>query len=148
MFGLVPWTKRTPAPLAETPFRWMPEEFEKLFNRFLTTWPVMEVPEWPYRYPMTTEETEKEFVVRVELPGFAAEEVKVEVIPGLLKVEAEHKEAEEKGKEKAYASVKRTLTLPSEVELDKVEAVYRNGVLEVHIPRKPEAVARRIEVKT
>lgn len=39
-------------------------------------------------------------------------------------------------------------TLPPEVELEKVEAVYRNGVLEVHLPRKPEAVGRRVEVKT
>jgi len=40
------------------------------------------------------------------------------------------------------------VTLPPELELEKVEAIYRNGVLEVHLPRKPEVVGRRIEVKT
>jgi len=154
MFALMPWRKRETAllPRTETPFGWMPEEFEKLFTRFLTTWPVMETPEWRYPWGVTTEEKEKEVVVRFELPGFAPEEVKVEVVGELLTVEAEHKEkGKEKEKEKAeraYAHVKRMVTLPPEVELEKVEAVYRNGVLEVHLPRKPEAVGRRIEVKT
>jgi len=154
MFALMPWRKRTMAPLprAETPFRWLPEEFETLFNRFITGWPVMETPEWPYRWGLTIEEKEKEVVVRVELPGFTPEEVKVEVTGERLTVEAEHKEPEkneEKEKvEREYAHVKREVSLPPEVEVEKVEAFFRNGVLEVHLPRKPEAVGRRIEVKT
>src|ERR1700683_5291333 len=63
-----------------------------------------------------------EVVVRVELPGFELEEVKVEVVGESLTVEAEHKEPVEKkeGKEKekverGYAHVKRMVTLPPEV---------------------------------
>jgi HSP20 family protein len=129
----------------------MPEEFATLFNRFLNTWPVLERAEWPYAWGLTTEEKEKEFVIRVELPGFEPEEVKVDLLAERLTVEAEHKEPAEKAAEKtegAYAHVKRELTLPPGVELEKAEAVYRNGVLEVHLPRKPEAVGRRIEIKT
>lgn len=158
MFALTPWTKRTTSllPRAETPFGWMPEEFATLFNRFMTSMPILETPEWTYPWGMTIEEKEKEVVVRVELPGFAPEEIKVEVTGESLKVEAEHKEPaekEEKGEKKepaktAYAHVKRELTLSPLVEAEKAEAVYRNGVLEVHLPRKPEAVGRRIEVKT
>jgi HSP20 family molecular chaperone IbpA len=40
------------------------------------------------------------------------------------------------------------LTLPAGLELEKAEATYRNGVLEVLLPRGPEMVGRRIEVKT
>jgi len=152
MFGLVPRTKKGTAllPRTESPFGWMPEEFATLFNRFLTTWPVMETAEWPYRWGLTTEEKEKEIVVRVELPGFEAAEMKVELIGERLTVEAEHKEAAEKPEEgeRTYAHVKRELTLPLGAEPEKVEAVYRNGVLEVHVPRNPEAMGRRIEVKT
>jgi len=152
MFGLMPWTKRTMAPLPRTegPFRWVPEEFDTLFNRLLTSWPVLETPEWPYRWGLTMEEKEKEVVIRVELPGFAKEEIKVEMIGDRLMVEAEHKEPEEKKEkeERAYAHAKRELTLPPEVDTEKAEAIYRNGVLEVHLPRKPEAVGRRLEVKT
>jgi len=151
MFALMPWRKRSMAPLprAETPFPWFPEEFEKLFDRFLTTWPVMETAQWPYRWGLTMEEKEKEVLVKVELPGFTPEEVKVELIGERLIVEAEHKEPEKKEEEKMeYAHVKRELTLPPYVELEKLEVTYRNGILEVHLPRKPETVGRRIEVKT
>jgi len=98
------------------------------------------------------EEKEKEVIVKAELPGFTPEEVKVELIGERLTIEAEHKEKEpaEKGEakvkeERTYA--KREVTLPPEVELEKAEAVFRNGVLEVHFPRKPEKVGRRLEVK-
>jgi len=155
MFALRPFTRRMPIPFPriETPFTWMPEEFESFFRPLFTGWPVMETPEWPYTWGLTTEEKEKEVVVRVELPGFETKELKVEVTPERLTVEAEHEEPEEKGKEKekaerAYAHVKRVMTLPEGVETEKAEAMYRSGVLEVHLPRKPEAAGRRIEVKT
>jgi len=152
MFALTPWRKRTVAPLprAETPFSWMLEELPPLFHRLFTEWPVTETAEWPYRWALTTEEKEKEYVVRVEMPGFLPGEVKVEVLGERLVIEAEHKEeVAKKPEEKAetYAHVKRTVTLPPEVELEKVAATYRNGVLEVHLPRKPEVVGRKIEVK-
>lgn len=148
MFALKPWSKRTLAPLPERAFGWIPEEFEGLMNRLFTLPPMMETPEWPYRWAMTTEEKEKEYIVKVELPGFKPEEIKVELIGTQLTVEAEHKEPAEKPEEKPeriYA--KRTLTLPPEAETEKVEVFYRNGVVEVHLPKKPETVARKIEVK-
>jgi HSP20 family protein len=152
MFALKPW-RRTMArlPRVETPFGWMTEEFPALFNRLFANWPEMETPEWLYPWGVTTEEKEKEFLVRVELPGFEPEEVNVELMAERLTIEAEHKEPAEEGKgkpERAYAHVKRTMTLPAGLVLEKAEAVYRNGVLEVRVPRKPEAVGRRIEVKT
>jgi len=156
MFVLTPWTKRSMAPPArrEFPFGWISEEFPALFNRLFTEWPVLEMPEWPVGWGMTTEEKEKEVVIRMEMPGFEAKEVTVEVTGERLTVEAEHKEPAEKAEkgkeevERAYTHVKRAMTLPPEVEPEKVEAVLRNGVLEVRIPRKAEAAGRRIEVKT
>jgi len=152
MFALKPRARRMELlPRMRSPFRWMPEELPTWFNRLFTEWPMVEVPEWPYTWGLTTEEKEKEFVVRLELPGFEPAEVKVELLGETLMVEAEHKEPEEKGEEKVertYAHVKRELTLPPGIEAEKVYAVYRNGILEVHVPRKPEAVGRRIEVKT
>lgn len=152
MFGLKPWTRETALlPRAEMSFGWMPEEFGKMFNRFFSTWPVMETPEWPFRWGLTAEEKEKEIVVRIELPGFEPGEVKVEVTAEEITIEAEHKVPGKEGKEKTereYAHVKRVMTLPVGIEPEKAEALYRNGVLEVRIPRMPEVVGRRIEVKT
>jgi HSP20 family protein len=151
MFGLMR-RERTPAPLArvETPFGWFPEEFTRMFNRMVPTWPFEEMNPWGF----TMEENEKEVTVRAELPGFEPAEVKVELAGERLTITAEHKEpAEEKEKtekkpERAYAHVKRELTLPAGVEGEKAAATFRNGVLEVHLPRKPELMPHRIEVKT
>jgi len=163
MFALKPWTKEKRAallPRVETPFSFLAEEVPVLFNRLVHAWPVTEMTEWPYGWGVTKEETEKEFVVRLELPGFELEEVKVTVTPEALTVEAEHKPAEEAKEktetkekvtekpERAHTYVKHMETLPPEVELEKVEATYRNGVLEIHLPRKAEVVGRRVEVKT
>jgi len=151
MFGLMP--RKTMAPSrVERLFGWVPE-FENL-TRWAFGEPVEETPEWPYRYALTTEEKEKEVLIRAEMPGFEPAEVKVEATGGRLTIEAEHKEEVEKkeGKEtktetKMYAHVKRIMTLPAGVEPEKTEATYRNGVLELHVPRKPGAEGRRIEVK-
>jgi len=151
MFALKPVTRRMEMlPRTDSLFGW-PIEFEKVFNRLFGAWPVLETPAWNSPWGLTTEEKEKELVVRAELPGFTPEEVFVEITGMTLKVKAEHKPVEEKT-EKAEAKAERTfayeVTLPETVELEKAEATYRNGVLEVHLPRKPEAVGRRIEVKT
>jgi len=155
MFALKPWKRETALlPRSELAFGWMPEEFASLFNPFLPAFPVPEVSEWPYRWGLTTEEKEKEIIYRMEMPGFEAAEVKVELAGERLTVEAEHKvEPPEEGKkgekvEREYAHAKRVVILPPEVEGEKAEAFYRNGVLEVHIPRKAAAMGRRIEVKT
>jgi len=152
MFALKPWTKRGRGllPWTETSSVWMPD-VSTLFERLFPSWPMIETSE-SYPWGMTMEEKEKEVEVRVELPGFEPTELKVELLGERLTVEAEHKaEKAEKGAEKTervHAHVRRVVTLPPELEPAKAEAVYRNGVLEVRVPRKAEAVGRRIEVKT
>jgi len=149
MLPLVPWRSMTELlPRVETPFGWMPDEFERFANRMFS-WPMLEMPET--RFPLTTEERDGECVVRVELPGFAPEEVRVEMVNDRLTIEAEHGAPAEGAKERPageHIRVRRALTLPEGINLEKVEAVYRNGMLEVHLPRTPEAAPRRIEVKT
>jgi len=148
MFALMPWTRRS-ALLRRVE---LPDEFGTLINRVLNDWPEMETIDWPNRWGLTTEENDKEFVLRFELPGFETPEVKVEIAGDRVLVEAEHKtpeaKTEERSNERSYAHVKRSITLPTGTNLDKIEAIYRNGVLEVHVPRVPEAMGRKIEVKT
>jgi len=152
MFALTPRRKSMRAPLARR-LGLMSEEFPALVNRLFNEWPVLEPLEWPAAWGVTTEEKEKEVVVRMEMPGFEPNEVNLTVTGGRLTVEAEHKEPEKKGEraeekaERTYAHVKHMMTLPPETEPEKAEAILRNGLLEVHVPRKPEAVGRRIEVK-
>lgn len=150
MLPVKPLSGRTTAvvPRMGTMLGWLPEEFTTLWDRFFTDWPVMQRADYTERYPLTIEELEKEFVVRAELPGFAPEEVKAELNGETLMVEAEHKEPEgEKKEEKTYAQVQRVITLPPDVEVEKVGATYRHGVLELHLPKKAEAVPRKIGIE-
>jgi HSP20 family molecular chaperone IbpA len=148
MKTLAPMMRRSMAmfPRMEPPFGWVPEGFATLFNRILAGPPMMEMPE----RVLTTEETEKEFIIRAELPGFEPAEVRVELLGKRLMIEAEHRdpaEGTEERPERTRAHVRRVLTLPAEVEGERAEAVFRNGVLVIRVPRRPEAMPRRIEVK-
>jgi HSP20 family protein len=148
MFSLIP-RRRERTALARTfePFELFRREFAPLF----------ELPRWMFRpteemlepWGFETEERENEMVLRAEAPGFEPSEVEVTLRGNVLTVRAEHTvPAEGKAKERRYARLERTVTLPEGVETEKVEARYHNGVIEIHLPRTPEAKPRRIEVKT
>src|SRR5690349_25086601 len=69
-----------------------------------------------------------------------------------LVIRAEHRqeinqEGEEGPQEASYGRYERWVTLPPGTDRDKVEARYRNGVLEVRVPKTPEALGRKVEVK-
>jgi HSP20 family protein len=84
------------------------------------------------------------------VPGFEASELEVNLTGNTLTIRAEHKKVKEAKEpaERPHARLERTLTLPEGVSLDKVEACYHTGVLEVHLPKNPEVKPRHIEVKT
>jgi HSP20 family protein len=127
------------------------EEFEPVMERFFGNWLTpAEMWEAPAYRGLHLTELEKEYVVRSELPGFEPAEVAVTLLGNVLTIEAKHGEPPREGevKEGRYAHVKRVVALPEGVEPEKLEATYRNGVLEIHLPKAPEAEARRIEVKT
>jgi HSP20 family protein len=107
-------------------------------------------------------ETGKDMTVTVELPGVEEKDIEVSLsgnqltIKGEKKSEEEEKKKDEKGRvfhrvERSYGAFQRTMTVPFDVEPDKVSAQFKDGVLTVSLP-KPESAtdepqARRIEVK-
>lgn len=99
------------------------------------------------------EETEKEFVVKADLPDVKKEDVKVHVENGILRIEGERKiEKEEKGKtyhrvERSYGSFTRAFSLPEGVEQEKTTASYKDGVLQVTLPKGAKGKPRTIDVK-
>jgi HSP20 family protein len=105
---------------------------------------------------LEVEETEKEFVVKMEVPGFELPDFHLDLRGNKLLVKAEHtveaKEPAEKPEPakkplaKEVRSYERLLTLPEGIDLEKVEATYRNGVLTIVLPRKEETMGRRIPV--
>lgn len=100
-------------------------------------------------------ETDKSLEVSVELPGMTEEDIDISVSGNAMTIRGEKKiehEEERKGiymSERHYGSFYRTLPLPADVDADKAEAKFKNGVLTVSLPKTEEALAsiKRIPVK-
>jgi len=98
-------------------------------------------------------EQENEYIVKMELPGVAKEDVKISLESNILTIKGEKKqEKEEKNKnlhriERSYGSFQRSFTLPTTVKSDKIDAFFKDGVLTVSLPKMEEAKPKQIEVK-
>ncbi len=149
MFGIVPRGKEKRVEgfwPYEPPMAALRREFAPLFDRMFGRWPIFTEIETP-PYGPEMEDLGEAIVVREAVPGFDAKEIEVKVSGNLLTVRAERKE--KKGEtEKVWGEIERTVLLPDGVDTEHVEASYRNGVLEMRLPKLPEAKERRIEVKT
>jgi HSP20 family protein len=98
------------------------------------------------------EETGKEIVVRVEMPGMEKEDCRITIDGNLLCLSGEKRFERETGDstyhvmERAYGSFQRTIPLPRNVDIDKAEASYKNGVLSVRLPKVAGENGRTISV--
>jgi len=147
MFSLMPRRARGEV-VSRNPFEWFSRDFASLFDRAFPDWPVSFETRWEPRWGLETEELANEYVVRAEVPGFEASELEVTVAGNVLTIRAEHRPAEKEVPAEPYGRLERTMTLPVGANPERVTALYRNGVLEVHLPKAAEAQARHIEVKT
>ena len=145
--------------------RWEPfKELEDLQNRLSNIFgrtPVrraegkenITLAEWAPLADIT--EDDKEYVIKLELPEVKREDVKVTVENGVLAIAGERKfeqQHEDKKKkyhrvERAYGSFLRTFTLPEDADADQVKATFKDGVLEVHLPKGEKAKPKQIEVQ-
>ena len=139
------------------PFREM-EEMSSRLNRLFTK-PVGRMwnengdslMDWAPAVDIT--ETDAEYLLKADLPAVKKEDVKVEILDGTISVQGERKqEKEEKGQkfhriERAYGHFERTIALPNDVDATKVSAEFKDGVLEVHIPKTPQVAPKVVEVK-
>jgi len=98
-------------------------------------------------------ETVEAFEIKAELPDVKKEDVKVTVEDGELRISGERKqEKEEKGKrfhrvERSYGSFMRSFTLPENVDESKLTADYKDGLLNVRLPKTEKAKPKAIAVK-
>lgn len=143
--------------------RWDPFKELEDMERRLATWfgrplrrregekEALTVAEWS---PLVDiEESEKEYLIKAELPEVKKEDVKISVQEDVLTISGERKsEKEEKGKkyhrvERCYGSFARSFTLPEDADGTKVSAEYKDGVLRIHLPKSEKAKPKAIEVK-
>jgi HSP20 family protein len=100
-------------------------------------------------------EDDKSFRVAIELPGMTDKDVAVSLTDRTLTISGEKKEEKEKKdkevyrRERAYGSFRRVMELPGDVDADKINASFQNGVLTIDLPKTKEAQdkVRQIPVK-
>lgn len=86
-------------------------------------------------------EKDKEYLVKAQLPGVKKDDVKVELLNGVLTVSGERKyEKEDKDEkthriESAYGAFTRSFVVPEDVLAEKIAADYKDGILAVHLPK-------------
>lgn len=97
------------------------------------------------------EETKEAFLVKAELPGVEKDDVSVNIEDGVLTIKGEKKSRTEDKKqhrvECSYGSFVRSFTLPKTVKAEEVEAEYKNGILNLTIPKSSATTPQQIEVK-
>jgi len=128
------------------------DEMDDLISSFFGGW---DMPFWGRsRWPaVDVSEEEDKFIVKAEVPGCKAEDIDISVHGNVLTISGEKKEEEEKKgegyyhKERCYGSFRRDFNLTSDVNPDRIEAVCKDGVLSLTLPKTEKAKAIKVKVK-
>ena len=97
-------------------------------------------------------ESGKEYVIKAELPETKREDVKISLQNGVITISGERKQVKEDKDENTlriesfYGTFSRSFVLPDNVNADAIHAESKDGVLTVHIPKKPESTPQKIEI--
>ena len=127
-------------------------EFDRFFDDFWTVPSLLDSPRKnaPWAPVADIEEEDDHYLLTLEVPGMAREDLKIEYVNGQIAISGERKQ-EEKNKngrysERRYGKFFRAFSLPAGVDGDKVEAQYANGVLKVYVPKAESAKPRQIKI--
>lgn len=157
MSSLIPWFNRTPSDVPESSIAEFKREIDTLFNNFFTA-------KWPspfssaprdFEPAFDVKETEDDLLVTAELPGVEPSDIDVNLVGNVLIIKGEKKEEkEEKAEnkhtvERSYGCFTRSLTIPCDIDQEKIEANFKNGVLELKLPKAQheKKASLKIEVK-
>lgn len=97
-------------------------------------------------------ETDKEYKIEAELPGINQKEIDIKIDNNILTIKGnkedikEEKEKHYHLKEIYYGSFQRSISLPNNIEAEKIAATFRNGVLNISVPKNDKRAAKKIEV--
>jgi HSP20 family protein len=152
MKSLKRWNPRNEVELSD-PFRPIDQLFDEMWRG------------WPYRLlegdttrpflrpAMDVVENENNITVRVDLPGLNRDDVRVEMEDNVLTIQGEMGDTVEKEGERYHyrerysGSFQRSLRLPNGIDADKIDASFDNGVLNIVLPKLPQAQPKKIDIK-
>jgi len=148
-------TKAEPSKVL-SPFYEMETWLEDFFRRPFfgpSWWPRLRTPEFEEISPSFDLFTEEDdVVVKAELPGMKKEDIDVSVTDNTITVSGEKRKEEKVEKkdyyrlERSYGSFSRSFSLPAEVQTEKVTAKFKDGILEIRIPKTEEAKKKEKKV--
>ncbi len=102
--------------------------------------------------PVDITESENEYIIKADIPGMKKEDIKIAIENNTLSISGERKEEkEEKGKnfvkkEKSFGSFMRSFALPHSVDAKGIKAAYKEGVLNVTVPKSEDAKPKEIKI--
>jgi len=149
-------TERVEPARALTPLEEIEQRFQEFFRRpfplqsSLSRLRMSEIEEVLPKVDIYDEEDS--FVIKAEIPGIKKEDVEVNLTEDTITISGEKKreeEAEKKGfyrMERSYGSFSRSFRLPADIQSDKAKAIFKDGVLEVKVPRTEEAKKKEKKV--
>ncbi len=140
---------------------WKPFEFDRLRKEMDRLWDsffegrsgkrTKEEREWLPSLDIT--ETKGDLVVKAELPGMDPKDIDISLSEGVLTIRGEKKQEKEEKEEgyhlieRNYGSFIRSIRLPKDVQSNKIEASFKNGVLKVVLPKSEEAKKKEIKIE-
>ncbi len=157
--SLIPFGKKTIPVRREDvdPFTFLRNEVNRMFDELTRSfwWEPFETRRDRFSPSVDVVENDKEIKITAELPGMDEKDIDVSIQKDVLTIRGEKKEEkEDTGKdyyrmERSYGSFSRSIPLPSEVDVDKIRAEFRKGLLTVILPKTPEAIkeTRKIPIK-
>jgi HSP20 family protein len=100
-------------------------------------------------------ETENEYFFKAEMPGMKKDDVKISILDNVLTLTGEKKTVEEKTDkekkyhrvERSYGTFQRSFALSSPIKADKISATYKDGILEIQVPKTEEAKPKEIDIQ-
>ncbi len=130
------------------------ESMDKLFDEFFTRRPAQHAGAPVVWQPaIEAYETDHDVVVRAELPGIDPNNVDITVTQDILTIKGEARTEQEEKKrnyyrrELRYGAFVRSLTLAASVQGDQAKASYRNGILEIRVPKSERAKPKTVKVE-
>lgn len=133
------------------PYREMSNMLDRFFEEPISEW---RTTDFNLNLPLDVAESEDEFIVKASVPGIDPDDIDITVTKNTLTIKGEMKKEEETEeeryhlRERRYGRFTRSITLPTSVNTDMIDANYENGVLVLHLPKTEEMKPKRIEVRS
>jgi HSP20 family protein len=152
MRNLIRWTPQDDLEITD-PFRSIEQMFDDVWRNWPSRFAQTDTTRPMLRPAMDVIEGEKDLTIRVDLPGLSSDDVNVEIDDNTLTVSGEVGDTiEQEGeryhyRERHYGAFQRSMRLPNTLNIDEIEANFENGVLNIVIPKLPQAQPKQIEIK-